>query len=109
MSLTSTKLGGHPAAALKLFAINGLRVTSCAAALWLVAGCDTTPRKVYVPTPVPCIAAADVPKRPPLFSDAELAAMTDYQLPIAINIDRKALTRYADDAGVKLAGCASLK
>jgi len=84
-----------------------VRLALCA--LVLLAGCDTTPKRVLVPTPVPCLAAADVPKRPPLFSDAELAAMTDYQLPIAINIDRKALTRYADDAGAKLDGCSRLK
>lgn len=48
-----------------------------------LAGCVTTPAPVVeVPIPVPCIET--MPERPHLFTDAELARMSGYQLALAL-------------------------
>lgn len=44
------------------------------ACAFVLAGCDTMPKVVNVPVPVPCLDAKDLPQRPPLVTDADLRA-----------------------------------
>ena len=59
------------------------------AVVWLT-GCATSPeipREVRVPVPVPCIERP--PVKPSMLSDAELLALDDYGLVIALARDRR--------------------
>lgn len=75
----------------------------------LLAGCAVpSPRTetitVHVPVAVPCIDA--VPTRPALVTDAELRAMSDYQLPLALWRDRLMRQGYESELEATLTACA---
>lgn len=59
---------------------------------------------VHVPVPVPCVDV--VPARPPLVTDAELRAMSDYQLPLALWRDRLMRIAYESELEATLTACA---
>lgn len=55
-----------------------------------LAGCangPTIPTEVRVPVPVPCVGSP--PVKPPMLSDAEMLALDDYALVIALARDRR--------------------
>lgn len=53
-------------------------------------GCGATiPTTTTVEVPVPVSCIKESPPRPPFVSDAELAKMNDYQLPLALFRDRE--------------------
>lgn len=65
--------------------------------LVMLGGCSATMPKtqiVEVPVPVPCIK--DMPPKPPLVTNGELAAMNDYQLPLALFRDREQRQGYEE-------------
>lgn len=80
--------------------------------LWIVvscvlAGCSAIqqpPREVRVPVAVPCITQP--PARPSMLSDAELLALDDYALVIALARDRRIRQAYEAEIEAELAGCA---
>ena len=72
----------------------------------LLARCASSipmPEIVNVPVPVNCIDA--LPVRPKFYTDAELKAMNDYQLPLALAIDRVQRHLYETKLEAALAGC----
>lgn len=77
--------------------------------LALLAGCAApAPRTetitVHVPVPVPCVDV--LPDRPALVTDAELRAMSDYQLPLALWRDRLMRQGYESELEATLTACA---
>ncbi len=75
----------------------------------LLAGCAApAPRvetvTVHVPVPVPCVDV--LPARPALVTDAELRAMSDYQLPLALWRDRLMRSAYEAELEATLIACA---
>ena len=83
--------------------IRMLRIlVSCA----VLAGCATIPeipREVRVPVPVPCIERP--PVKPSMLSDAELLALDDYGLVIALARDRRVRQGYIADLEATVEGC----
>lgn len=74
--------------------------------LLLLAGCATAPalpERVEVPVPVPCVA--EVPARPDLVTDAQLRAMTDYQIILALARDRLQRRQYEAELEAALSAC----
>ena len=74
--------------------------------LLLLAGCATAPalpERVEVPVPVPCVSA--MPVRPDLVTDANLRAMTDYQLVLALWRDRMQRRQYEAEVEAVIAAC----
>lgn len=79
--------------------------------LWILvssalAGCSTipeAPREVRVPVPVPCVTQA--PQRPSMLSDADLLALDDYGLVIALARDRRVRQGYEATLEAVVAGC----
>lgn len=77
------------------------------ACLTLLAGCDTTPKRVDVPVAVPCITT--VPPAPTIYSNAELLAMSEGQYADAIFLDRRTLIRAVAARDAAIRACAVLK
>lgn len=74
--------------------------------LLLLAGCASgpeIPREVPVMVPVPCIT--ERPIRPSLLSDAELLALDDYGLILALARDRRVRQAYQAQIEAAIAGC----
>jgi hypothetical protein len=74
-----------------------------ASALLLLVGCTTVPKEVRIRVPVPCVEQA--PQRPSLIADAELRALDDYGLVIALARDRRLRQGYEAQLEAVLAGC----
>ena len=80
--------------------------------LWiaLLAGCETfrplppAPQSVTLPVAAACLPAA-LPARPRLLTDAELAKLDEYDLPVRLFIERERLRFYADDLEAVLKAC----
>ncbi|MCA3108431.1 MAG: hypothetical protein IOD09_20470 [Rhodocyclaceae bacterium] len=64
-------------------------------AVLLLAGCGTTTQVVRVPVPVPCVV--ELPAAPTISTDAELGAMSDYRLVLAIARERLQLLGYSGE------------
>jgi hypothetical protein len=64
-------------------------------AVLLLAGCGTTMQVVRVPVPVPCVV--ELPAAPTISTDAELRAMSDYRLVLAIARERLQLLGYSGE------------
>lgn len=82
------------------------RATAMLAALGLLAGCSTipeAPKEVRVPVAVPCIERP--PVKPSLMSDAELLALDDYGLVIALARDRRIRQGYIGELEATVEGC----
>jgi hypothetical protein len=71
----------------------------------LCAGCSSVPQTVTVNVPVPVSCVDQVPPRPHVFQAAELKAMDDYQLPLALAYNMAQLELYAMALEASLAGC----
>ena len=69
----------------------------------LLAGCGTTAQVVRVPVPVPCVV--DLPAAPQVSTDAELRAMSDYRLVLAIARERLQLLGYSGELRAAAEGC----
>lgn len=63
------------------------------------------PVEVKVPVPVPCLSSGDVPKLPLLLGDKELAALTNRDLIISIEIQRRELRAWQQQVAPILAAC----
>jgi uncharacterized lipoprotein YajG len=74
-------------------------------AVLLLAGCGTTTQVVRVPVPVPCVV--ELPAVPTISTDAELRAMSDYQLVLAIARERLQLLGYSDELRAAADACGS--
>ncbi|MFO0521298.1 MAG: hypothetical protein ACK515_12895 [bacterium] len=72
-------------------------------AVLLLAGCGTTTQVVRVPVPVPCVV--ELPAAPTISTDAELRAMSDYRLVLAIARERLQLLGYSDELRAAAEGC----
>lgn len=73
---------------------------------FLLTGCASgpeIPREVRVPVPTPCIDR--IPQRPSMLSDAELLALDDYGLVIALARDRRVRQGYIAELEATVAGC----
>lgn len=81
-------------------------------AIWqvvLLAGCASAPPiETRVPVAVPCIAAGDRPVRPALPTRAELDAMSDYQLPLGLDLYRVLAEAYIGELEAAVDGCSRL-
>lgn len=83
--------------------IRMLRLLVCSA---LLAGCASgplIPKEVRVPVPVSCIERP--PVRPSMLSDAELLALDDYALVIALARDRRVRQGWEAVLEATIAGC----
>lgn len=81
------------------------------AAAWglSAAACSTgvqAPREVLVPVPVACLELADVPARPAIAGDGELAKLPDGAFVRRIWSERERLAAYALGAEILLRSCA---
>ncbi|MCA3072832.1 MAG: hypothetical protein IOD11_20650 [Rhodocyclaceae bacterium] len=74
-------------------------------AVLLLAGCGTTTQVVRVPVPVPCVV--ELPAAPTISTDAELRAMSDYRLVLAIARERLQLLGYSDELRAAADACGS--
>lgn len=58
----------------------------------VLAGCNGSlppvPKETLVPVPVPCLTTSQLPIKPKLATDAELAELDDYRLVLAIRADQ---------------------
>jgi len=72
-------------------------------AVLLLAGCGTTTQVVRVPVPVPCVV--ELPAAPTISTDAELRAMSDYRLVLAIARERLQLLGYSDELRAAAGAC----
>lgn len=86
---------------------SGRRAVIAAAIMLGLSGCASDgpqlPREVRVPVSVPCIERPL--QRPSLLSDAELLALDDYGLVIALARDRRIRQAYEADLEATIAGC----
>lgn len=77
--------------------------------VWILvccAGCSSVPvapKEVRIPIPISCITQS--PTKPSMLSDAELLAMDDYGLVIALARDRRIRQGYEADLEAMLEGC----
>ena len=77
------------------------------AAAAALAGCTTAPpATVDVPIPVSCVREA--PRPPALVTDAELRAMNEYQLPLALWRDRLQRKGYEGELEAVLSACSQV-
>jgi len=67
------------------------------------AGGPEIPREVPVVVPVPCVA--ERPQRPSMLSDADLLALDDYGLIVALARDRRIRQGYQVELEAAIAGC----
>lgn len=80
--------------------MNGLAIVAAAG----LAACSTVPPEaVHLPIPVSCVR--EVPRPPALATDAELRAMNDYQLPLALWRDRLQRLSYEHELEAVLQAC----
>ena len=80
--------------------------TSAAFLIVALAGCSSVPElptEIRVPVPVPCIDRA--PARPSLLADAELLALDDFGLVVALARDRRIREAYVIELEAVVAGC----
>lgn len=78
----------------------------CVAATCILAGCasaPTVPDVIRVQVPTPCIEVA--PTRPIMLSDAQLLALDDYGLVLALAQDRRVRQGYQLELEAAVAGC----
>lgn len=78
-------------------------------ALVALSGCSTipdAPTVANVAVPVSCVPA-NPPVRPTIYADAELAAMNDYRLVLALRWNAERLGEYVAELEAVLKGCAS--
>lgn len=73
----------------------------------LLSGCGTTTQVVRVPVPVPVPCVVDLPAAPQISTDAELRAMSDYRLVLAIARERLQLLGYSAEVRAAAEGCAA--
>lgn len=77
--------------------------------LWILvccAGCSivpTAPKEVRIPIPISCIDRP--PAKPSMLSDAELLALDDYGLVIALARDRRVRQGYQAQMEAAIEGC----
>lgn len=76
-------------------------------------GCSSVPtikvpREIAVPTPVPCVGPADVPKRPSLRADDEILALDDYRALHALWATLGRLRAYAGELEIVAQRCSLL-
>lgn len=77
--------------------------------LWILvccAGCSsvpTAPKEVRIPIPIPCLTFA--PIKPSMLSDAELLALDDYGLVIALARDRRIRQGYEAELESVIEAC----
>ena len=87
-----------------------MRYSSCALlSASLLAGCSgqpILPATVKVPVPIPCLEAAELPKLPPVRTDAEILALPDYQSVIAVWVDRIKMRDALAERDALLIACA---
>jgi hypothetical protein len=76
-------------------------VKLAALALVLLSGCANKPEVVQVP--VPC--AAELPVQPAVYDDAEIVAMPEGRMLLALHADRKALRVYAGELEAVVKAC----
>ena len=74
-----------------------------AACAVMASGCATQ-HSIRVPVPVPCVV--DLPAVPQISTDAELRAMSDYRLVLAIARERLQLLGYSAEVRAAAEGCA---
>lgn len=76
------------------------------ASLMVLTGCATPgiPERIEVPVPVSCLPAS-LPTRPQVFTDAELGAMGDFHLVIALRQNAVRLGDYATELEAILIAC----
>lgn len=88
------------------------RHAALAAVYLTIIGCAGAPlqipKEVKVPVPVPCIAPADKPERPPLLSEAELLALDTYRATWALWGDRLERQAYEAKLEAIAEGCSRL-
>jgi hypothetical protein len=87
-----------------------MRAAAAIVALGLLAGCAASSApppalEVKVPVPVACLAADQVPQRPVLAGDEQLAGMTDYALVLSLAADRRARQAYELKLEAAIAAC----
>lgn len=84
------------------------------AAVVLMAGCATktvepvtvrVPVEVKIPVPVPCLNLNDVPAIPKLANDVELAALSNRDLILSVEIQRRQLRAWRSQVDPLLAAC----
>ena len=73
----------------------------------LLSGCATVqpPNTVFVQVPIPCLTTNQLPIPPKLVGDAKLAALSDYDLVLQINIQRLEFEQYAKELSATLQAC----
>ena len=74
----------------------------------IISGCATTqpvPKAIYVKVPIPCIEKDKVPVAPMLRTGAELSKLNDYDLVLAINVQRLEVEQYAKELAAILIAC----
>lgn len=76
-----------------------------------LSGCQSlpeVPRETRVPTPVPCIAPADVPQRPALRTQAELLSLDSHRRTHAAWSDLTRLRAYVGELEAVVHGCSRI-
>ena len=86
---------------------------AAAAVALVLSGCSTLsgleiPREAKVPTPVPCIAQADVPQRPALRTAEDLMALDPYRRTHALWAAYARLWGYAGELAAVVEGCSKI-
>ena len=73
----------------------------------LLQACATVqpPNTVFVQVPIPCLTTNQLPIPPKLVGDAKLAALSDYDLVLQINIQRLEFEQYAKELSATLQAC----
>lgn len=86
----------------------GLALLVLLVLILLAGGCASrlpVPEVVRIPTPVPCLAADQLPARPALEPDAVLRLLPAGDLVLALARERAALAAYSAQAAPLLEGC----
>jgi hypothetical protein len=74
----------------------------------LLTGCATTtqmPERVEVPVGVSCLPKSGIPAKPDTYSDAQLQAMDDYKIVLALRQNATRLADYAAQLEALLVAC----
>lgn len=90
-----------------------LRATALVAAALALASCASlpelqVPKEVKVQVPVPCVAAARRPQRPPLASDDDLMAMDRATRTLRVWSERQRALGYVGELEAVVDGCARI-
>lgn len=83
-----------------------MKIVLTAGLVLALTGCATPLPTASIKVPVPCIEKK--PDRPVLVTDADLAAMNDYQLPLALRAYHLAAGGYIAELEAVVNGCAQL-